>query len=336
MSSMTQTGTDFTVLKQLTAIRLDVSIWSARKKLTPADLGTPDLPPETLTSLGSKKVCDPDDLRIFATLKARAVALLDRHGVRFLGGWAVPETRIKTVVDGLRTIGQDFTAAKEAFLSRYDAAITNWIDQNPGWEKLIAGSVVAVDTVRARLAFGWQMFKVMPPRKGDANEPLRDAVGNLGNTLFGEVAKVAGEAWHKSLAGKMDVSAKALSPLRNIRQKLSGLSFVEPRVAPIVDLLDAAFTALPAKGVIAGSNLVMLQGLDCLLRDPASLIEHGQKIIDGQMPVDTLLGLATSEPSVDTVIPVDEEDEPDTDDTAPMFEPIHDPLPPIIDSLGLW
>ena len=332
MSSISQSGTDFTVLKQLTAIRLDVSIWSARKKLTPADLGTPDLPPETLTSLGSKKVCDPDDLRIFATLKARAIALLDRHGVRFLGGWAVPETRIKVVVDGLRTIGQDFTAAKESFLSRYDAAIKNWIDQNPGWEKLIAGSIVGVDTVRARLGFGWQMFKVMPPRKGEANDPLRDAVGNLGHTLFGEVAKVANEAWHKSLAGKMDVSAKALSPLRAIRQKLAGLSFVEPRVAPIVDLLDAAFTALPEKGPIAGSNLVMLQGLVCLLRDPASLMEHGQKIIDGHLPVDTLLELVAPSHSADTF--PDNDDDGDADE-IPLLEPSHDPLPHI-DSLGLW
>lgn len=80
--------TDITVLKQLTALRLDVNIWSARKKLTPADFGTLDLPPEKLASLGSKKVCNPEDLRVFATLKARAISLLDRHGIRFLGGCA--------------------------------------------------------------------------------------------------------------------------------------------------------------------------------------------------------------------------------------------------------
>lgn len=60
--------TDITVLKQLIALRLDVNIWSARKKLTPADFGTLDLPPEKLASLGSKKVCNPEDLRVFATL----------------------------------------------------------------------------------------------------------------------------------------------------------------------------------------------------------------------------------------------------------------------------
>jgi hypothetical protein len=89
-------STDITVLKQLTAIRLDVNIWSARKKLTPADFGTSNLPPESIASLGSKKVCNPEDLRVFGALKARAVALLDRHGVRFLGG-CDPETATSVV-----------------------------------------------------------------------------------------------------------------------------------------------------------------------------------------------------------------------------------------------
>ena len=98
MVSINPPTTDITALKQLTAIRLDVNIWSARRKLTATDLATPDLPPESLASLGSKKVCNPEDLRVFATLKARAIALLDRHGVRFLGGWVIPEAATRSVI----------------------------------------------------------------------------------------------------------------------------------------------------------------------------------------------------------------------------------------------
>ena len=104
MASVSPVSTDVTVLKQLTALRLDVSIWSARKKLTPADFGTLELPPEKLASLGSKRVCNPEDLRIFATLKSRAITLLDRHGVRFLGGWAIPETSSRPVIAALESV----------------------------------------------------------------------------------------------------------------------------------------------------------------------------------------------------------------------------------------
>ena len=330
--------TDITVLKQLTAIRLDVNIWSARKKLTPTDFVTPDLPPEHLASLGSKKVCNPEDLRVFATLKARAIALLDRHGVRFLGGWVIPESATRMVIDSLETIGADFTAAKDAFLGRYDDAIRDWIGQNPGWEKLIAGSQVGIDTVRARLGFAWQMFRIVPPKKmgkAEAERPLLDAVASLGTTLFGDVAKVADEAWHKSFAGKLDVSSKALSPLKGLRHKLAGLSFVEPRVSPVVDLLDAALAGVPEKGVITGGDLVMLQGLVCLLRDPAALVEHGQKIIDGQTPEDALQGLVAL-PMGNPSLPFPENEDLE-DDESPFAE--GDSLPsgePQMDSLGLW
>lgn len=334
MASTQPIPTDITVLKQLTAIRLDVSIWSARRKLTPSDFGVSDLPPEHIASLGCKKVCNPEDLRIFATLKARAVSLLDRNGVRFLGGWAIPETAISTVIDGLDAIAADFTAAKNGFLGRYEEAVRQWIASNPGWEHLIANAVVGADTVRARLNFGWQMFKVAPPRKGDAARPLRDAVSNLGASLYGEVAKVADEAWHKSFAGKADVTTKALSPLRSLRQKLAGLSFVEPRVTPVVDLLDIALASVTDKGPITGANLVMLQGLVCLLRDPAALVEHGQRIIEGQTPEDALRTLVALPPQGSSALAADESIGDEDDDGE--FEPIaHEPMP-VIDSLGLW
>jgi hypothetical protein len=320
-------NTDITVLKHLTAIRLDVMIWSARRKLSAADLANADLPPENVASLGAKKVCNPEDLRVFATLKARAVALLDRHGVRFLSGWMIPETAIKAVNGALETIAADFITAKEDFLGRYDQAVRDWIGQNLGWEALIAGATVPADMVRARLGFGWQMFKIAPPRKADVGQGLRDAVTSLGQTLFGEVARAADDAWQKSFAGKLEASAKALSPIRTLRAKLAGLTFVEPRVAPVVDLLDAALTVLPGKGPISGANLVMAQGLVCLLRDPAALVDHGQKIIDGHDPDRMVRELVALPSSVPVAIADDEDMEGDI--------PFHDPMP-AIDSLGLW
>lgn len=334
MTSTQPVSTDITVLKQLTAIRLDVSIWSARRKLTPSDFGASALPPEHIASLGCKKVCNPEDLRIFATLKARAVSLLDRHGVRFLGGWALPESAITAVIDGLEAIAADFAAAKDAFLGRYEEAVRQWIATNPGWEHLISNAVVGADTVRARLTFGWQMFKVAPPRKGDAARPLRDAVSSLGASLYGEIAKIADEAWHKSFAGKADVTTKALSPLRGLRQKLAGLSFVEPRVTPVVDLLDTALAIVSDKGPITGAHLVMLQGLVCLLRDPAALVEHGQRIIEGQAPGDALRTLVAPPSHHPSTPPADDPNNEEDDDGG--FEPIaHEPMP-MIDSLGLW
>ena len=57
--------TDIAVLDHLVVVNLDIHIWTARKKLVPLDLGGAELPPEDLASLGSKRICNPDDLRSF-------------------------------------------------------------------------------------------------------------------------------------------------------------------------------------------------------------------------------------------------------------------------------
>jgi hypothetical protein len=330
------THTDIKVLDSLLALHLEVNIWTARKKLSPEDFAGATLPPEDLASLGSKRVCDPEALRVFGTLKARAVSLLDRHGVRFLGGWAIPESQADAIVTELEQILQDFNAAKEDFLSRYDESVRDWIAKHAGWEQIIADSTVSADYVRSRMGFTWRLYRIVPPDPTDpVMEGLKDEVVSLGQTLFGEVSKAATEAWHKCFAGKTEITRKALSPLRTIHQKLSGLSFVEPRVSPVANLIHTAFEHLPKRGRIEGANLLMLQGLVSLLRDTDALIEHGQKIMDGTTSKDVLSILVEGQGEMPAL---DIQDEVDiaaaVDDLPPIFPDI--PMQPVMPNCGLW
>ena len=277
--------TEPTVLKNILAINLNINIWSARRKLNPEDFTHSELPPEHLASLGSKKICNPKELRIFGTLKARAVKLLDKSGVRFLGGWAVADKVAPDIVKELENIATDFQIAKDNFLKNYDQSVQNWITENPGWEQIITSSVVGVDYVASRLAFNWQVFKVVNPtgRKKDVLETgLQHEVTNLGNTLFDEIAKAAREASNKSFEGKTEVTRKALSPLKNIRKKLNDLSFIEPKVLPVALLIDSALNKIPTKGAIRGTELLMLQGLLLLLNNTQNLINYAQEILEGR------------------------------------------------------
>lgn len=86
---------DIKVLDNLLALNLNVNLWSARKKMVLEDFGGAELPPEDLASLGSKRIADPNSLKVFSTLKARAFNYLDRHGIRFMSGWAIPEDRAR-------------------------------------------------------------------------------------------------------------------------------------------------------------------------------------------------------------------------------------------------
>lgn len=338
-----------TILNCLMAINLDVNIWTARRKLTPADFGGANLPPEELASLGSKRICDPEELKIFGTLKARAVNLLDRHGVRFLGGWGIPEEKAPALVEELDRIRAEFLAARDTFLTRYDDAVRDWIARHGEWERIIADSTVSADYVRSRMGFRWQVYRIVPPTPGDVEpvaQGLAEEVRGLGRTLFDEVAKAATEAWHKCYAGRSEVTHKALSPLRTIHQKLAGLSFVEPRVAPVADLIGTAFANLPKRGRIQGASLLMLQGLVALLRDPSALMEHGQRIIEGHRPADLLDALLRQDGNTENgrITSADEpergeDDMPDLGDDLALDSIPREVMPdlqPVLPNCGLW
>lgn len=89
---------DIRILDKLLAINLTISLWSARKKMTVKDIGGVSLPSKDLSSFGSKRIADPETLKVFGTLKARAVNFLDRHGVRFMSGWAISEDAASEII----------------------------------------------------------------------------------------------------------------------------------------------------------------------------------------------------------------------------------------------
>lgn len=99
---------DIKVLGNLLALNLNVNLWSARKKMVLEDFGGAELPPEDLASLGSKRIADPNSLKVFVTLKARAFNYLDRHGIRFMSGWAIPEDKAGDIIKELIGIRDEF------------------------------------------------------------------------------------------------------------------------------------------------------------------------------------------------------------------------------------
>jgi hypothetical protein len=319
------------VLECLLAVNLNVNIWSARRKLNPEDFVHQNLPPEGLASLGSKKICDPKELRVFGMLKARAVSLLDRSGVRFLGGWAIPEDKAPALIQELETIAGEFNQAKDGFMSRYDQAVQCWIKENPGWEQMIASSTVSAEYVAKRMGFSWQVFRVVnPPGQEQVAAGLNREVASLGSTLFDEIAKDAREAWSKSFLGKPDITRKALSPIKSIQQKLNDLSFIEPKVAPVAALIESALDKIPARGKIDGPQLLMIQGLVSLLSDTGALLAYAQEILDGRSH-DAILDLITQAPPITTTEPQQQEGQ-----AAVAAAPAIPAGTRLLESHGLW
>ena len=326
--------TPITVLDQILAINLNITLWSARTKLTAEDFSGIELPPDELASLGCKKICDPAKLAVFTKLKSRAFTLLDRHGVRFLSGWAIPEDKAGDIIKSLCEIRDEFLSAKAEFLSSYDDTIDQWVNAHPNWTNLISGSTVSREYVDSRMSFAWQLYRVAPAagivdENAMEESGLSDEIEGLGNTLFSEITKDADEIWKKVFEGKTEVTHKALSPLKTMRDKLSGLTFIAPHVLPVVELIETALMKMPKKGYITGAPLLMVQGLVSILKDRSALLAQVEAMMVSHSPQDDLSDFFAGFIPPTPILALDD---------IPNRESASHPLYPVghIDSMGLW
>lgn len=261
------------VLNQVVCFFLDIHLWTGRKKLRPEDLKVTagELPPEKLASLGSKKICDPSELAVFGSLKKRAERACTAVGVRFLGGYAVPEDASDQLAFELEEIKREFDKAKSNFVSQYEEALETWIADNSEWASIIRAAIEPVSTVKRRLSYGVQAFKIEAPGDDQASAltaGLETKVGNLGDRLLFEVARDAEKVWENSFRGRDAVTQKALRPIRSLLEKLRGLAFLDGRVGHIIARVEKGLSALPQNGPIEDQDFNALCGIVLMLADP--------------------------------------------------------------------
>ena len=277
-------------LNKLVICHIDCSIWSGRKKLRPEDFRLGDgsqLPPKDVASLGSKKICDPEALSHFDRLKKEAYRHCDQVGIRFLGGFAIPEDKIDQVTPELERIGQAFSQCRQEFLKNYDQVTQDWVCKHPGFAESIRRAIAPVDDVAQKLSFDYAVYRMKPAAEsGD----LTDKVNGMGHTLFKEIARDANELFERSIAGKDQISQRSLNPIRKIRDKLDGLAFLDHRVQPVVTTMDGILQRLPKTGAIVGALYHELLATILILSDPDKIQRHGE----GQLNLDDMIQLPSS------------------------------------------
>ena len=294
------------ILDQVVLIKVDATIYGARKKLNKEDLVLADgskLPPEDLASLGSKRLLDPDRLSVFNRLKKEAERICLRVGTRFLGGFIVPVAAAAQVTAELDRIAGDFAQARAEFLDGYDVAVQDWMVKHPEFAGIIETAIDSVALVATRLTFDYLVVSVALPEQLPKQEVerLESKIGSLSEQMFHEIAVDANLLVEQSLLGKEQVTRNALRPIKRIRDKLDGLSFLDHRVAPVVTTIDDLLGKIPTRGSIEGGLLQEILATAMLLADPDKTRRHGEGLLAAQAPEVTT--------DADTDVDVDDEAE---------------------------
>jgi hypothetical protein len=294
MAMATKTSSAEDILNQVLLVQIEAHIWSGRKKLQNADLpkvNAIDLPPSYFASLGSKKIIDTEALKIFDTLKKAAHRTCEAHGVRFLGGYAIPLVKVELVGAELDSIEAKFEAAKVDFIKKYPSCVESWLDLNPSWAHAINAGVTETARVESAIGFAWQAIHVKTPRGKAAkllNRGITKEVNGLSDQLFKEISASAKDMLEKTLLGKNEVTRKSLGRVNNLRDKLRDLSFLNPTVTPLVHSIDYVLTLMPPSGSIEGASFNALYQMVELLGDPARAMAHGIVINKGMSVEDAV------------------------------------------------
>lgn len=294
----------------LVCVLLDIHIWSGRRLLEKSDLiqSNPEfskLPEKELANLGSVKICDPDDIRTFHTLKDRAERVLGRAGLPMLGAIGVPADRFSGVHAELVKLQQQFQARARHFIAAYDQRIADWkarhLQTNPDWEPLFSKVPTALH-VAGRLSFDFHPFRIAAPAAGNEPPALNARFDQQLHGLKGELLQELADEAKRLLAACIDggkkeangvprerVTARTMGPLRRAAAKLASFRFIDPGVGPLAEVIEDVLAGLPLAGRIDGVRLMRVGSLASMLATPLQAAQIAQLAQQGAM-ADHLLG----------------------------------------------
>lgn len=244
--------------EELCVFNVDFDIWSGQTRLSPEDFkigAGGEIPPEKIALLGSKKICNPAQLKGFHRLKSDVRRTLLRYGIPFMNGYATPVAKIDEIILKLNAVEAEFQKLKDEFIDRYHQSLDDWCNENPEYASALRAGALPIQTVKKRLGFEYQVIKIGPVTStAAATERLERKVSGLGDELIRDLTEEADKFFHDRLAGRDRCGITTKKTLRNMRDKLDGLSFLNGKIAPLVDLLDktlAVYSQTSGREVVA-------------------------------------------------------------------------------------
>lgn len=350
-------------------VRLDITIWSGRAKLTRDDLKDPGaVPDEAVASLGSKKLINPDLLKVFGKLKMRARRACESHGTSFLGGYLINALAVDKLDNELKDLRAEYYNALSNLIADYDKNCNEWLHKNAKWAHILRGRMPSSSELMSRFSFDWAFYKMA--KLDDASEGTNNFVAAQGKLRTGVVEDIS-QMLKDSLKSFADESRteftdKTFNNIDKAINKCNELSFIHPEVGVLCEFLtklkdfgrnisiDVFRTLLrAATSPDTLNNIITLSKANTELKDIAWAVAPSSQPVQQakQDIIDTVASDTEPEPEsvpeplvldpvyvdspLDTAEPVQEEPKPEPEPVReePKPEPVQKPqLKPLPDT----
>lgn len=273
------------VLSEMFGVFVDVDIPTGRKTNLAEDLKLSKAPPEKLKiSLGQKPTFNPLLVKELNTLRSQAHRVCSKLGIRFMGGYAIPNSEKKAVLEELEGIKKDFADTANEFFSKYPSEVQKWADEAGEYADAFRGAADSLEVIKAKTRFRVYSY---PLGEAQMHNEEEGTSNSLVSQLFREISVDAAALWRDSFHAKsVDGTAPKLRteatlaivrPFDRIRSKLDGLSFIDPTINRVVNRVDEVLHAVKLAGSpVQGASLAALQGLCFVLKDETMIREYAE------------------------------------------------------------
>ena len=294
-----------TTQKNVVMVSVSASMFGGYKRTSESDIVAAGgkIPETTILTKGGKHIFPTEKLSVFGTIKKAVFRELWKVGVKSFGSGsviAICEDDLDEVEKTLDAAKVEFEAALVHLRQNYDMWLGEYIQAqpNPAAADIIRNSALTADDACSRFGFSYDTFMPTPVGKNGSVESM---AAKLTSQLYDEVAQAAKDAWDKTFCPNgviRTVGQKAKSPLRNCRDKLQKLSFLDPNVLGAVELIDSVLATTQQTGYIEDepSNpcAKRLRGLVALMTDAGGFSAAAEKMVksaDKETDMEVLCGI---------------------------------------------
>ena len=262
------------------------------------------LPPSELLDLGSKQIFPSSALSPLTSNRKAVERACLNVGTRFMGGFAIPDADVDTVMAELEVIRGRFDDAKETFLAEYDKNLSEWVEQNEEFKHLFNGQLPDRDTVAKKFRFDYSIYKMQPM---DGFEPEAD---DIANQILHELGLECDAMGKDLLKRKTAIGGKTLrAKLAPIVKRLDTLSFGNGRVVKVCNEFRALHDSIPLERIDHDHERF---GQVITFVSMCGDSQRLESIIDGQISVAQLIAPKQSAPvtSIDDSVLADTQPKP--------------------------
>lgn len=239
-------------MTKLIVVSTEFNAYGGQHVLHAQDLGSlaESLPDRKVAELGCKKVIDPEHLKPFGKLRARAWTIAERHGIRLLDGFGQNPDLAKQVVADIQVVCREAQDQADYICNHWTRLVDEWATANPKWDKLIRDSAPPASWVRGRFNFAvraYPMDVAALEEMGIEENDLVSEMGGIGDRLITELSAAARGMW-EDFIHREKILERQLSPLKTMAEKAKALGFLDRRAVAVGQDLQAVLDKLPAKG----------------------------------------------------------------------------------------